>query len=206
MKSVLLSIQPKWCELIANGEKTIEVRKTAPKLQTPFKCYIYCTNGEMLYDLKNETYLKIGRRYALGESKSNKVEQTVPPFVNRKVIGEFVCDRIDEVQCNNGIQAYYNNREETCLSDFELRLYATVGKPLYFWHISDLKIYDTPKELGEFYPYKGSVWDKCKNQKCHTSNFDCYKCIVMPLTRPPLTRPPQSWCYVEAKVCLRKNF
>lgn len=45
MKSVLISIHPKWCEKIANGEKTIEVRKTKPKLDTPFKCYIYCTKG-----------------------------------------------------------------------------------------------------------------------------------------------------------------
>lgn len=43
MKSVLISIKPKWCELIANGKKTLEVRKTRPKLEVPFKCYIYCT-------------------------------------------------------------------------------------------------------------------------------------------------------------------
>lgn len=42
-KAVMLSIRPKWVEKIANGEKTIEVRKTKPKLDTPFKCYIYCT-------------------------------------------------------------------------------------------------------------------------------------------------------------------
>ena len=42
-KAVMLSIRPKWCEKIVNGEKTIEIRKTRPKLQTPFKCYIYCT-------------------------------------------------------------------------------------------------------------------------------------------------------------------
>ena len=47
MKSVLISIQPKWCELIASGKKTVEVRKTKPKLETPFKCYIYCTQGEL---------------------------------------------------------------------------------------------------------------------------------------------------------------
>jgi len=41
MKSVILSIQPKWCELIASGRKTIEVRKTRPQIDTPFKCYIY---------------------------------------------------------------------------------------------------------------------------------------------------------------------
>lgn len=42
-KAVMLSIRPKWCEKIVSGEKTIEVRKTRPKLDTPFKCYIYCT-------------------------------------------------------------------------------------------------------------------------------------------------------------------
>lgn len=44
MKSVLISIRPEWCGKIASGEKTVEVRKTRPKLDMPFKCYIYCTN------------------------------------------------------------------------------------------------------------------------------------------------------------------
>lgn len=44
-KAVMISIRPKWCEKIVNGEKTIEVRKTRPKLETPFKCYIYETQG-----------------------------------------------------------------------------------------------------------------------------------------------------------------
>ena len=44
-KAVLISIRPKWCEKIANGNKTIEVRKTRPKMDTPFKCYIYCWCG-----------------------------------------------------------------------------------------------------------------------------------------------------------------
>ena len=42
-KAVLLSVQPKWCELIATGKKTIEIRKTKPKIKVPFKAYIYCT-------------------------------------------------------------------------------------------------------------------------------------------------------------------
>lgn len=49
MKSVILSIRPNWCEKIISGKKTIEIRKTKPKIETPFKCYIYCTNGETLY-------------------------------------------------------------------------------------------------------------------------------------------------------------
>lgn len=36
MKAVLISIKPTWCAKIASGEKTIEVRKTKPKLETPF--------------------------------------------------------------------------------------------------------------------------------------------------------------------------
>ena len=44
-RAVLISIRPKWCEKIINGEKAIEVRKTRPNLKTPFKVYIYCTSG-----------------------------------------------------------------------------------------------------------------------------------------------------------------
>ena len=73
MKAVLISIQPKWCELIASGEKTIEVRKTRPKIETPFKCYIYETNW------KDNTYWKNKHKGKLG-----------------KVIGEFVCNEITE--------------------------------------------------------------------------------------------------------------
>ena len=68
-KAVMLSIRPKWCEKIASGEKTIEARKTRPKLAPPFKCYIYCTQSGV----------------ALGAWGKHG-----------KVIGEFTCDRIDE--------------------------------------------------------------------------------------------------------------
>ena len=48
-KAVLISIRPKWCERIISGEKTIEVRKTRPKLEPPFKCYIYkCGSGKVI--------------------------------------------------------------------------------------------------------------------------------------------------------------
>ena len=51
MKEVLISIKPKWCELIANGTKTVEVRKTKPNLETPFKCYIYCTKAKDFFSI-----------------------------------------------------------------------------------------------------------------------------------------------------------
>lgn len=46
MNAVMISIKPRWCEMIARGAKAIEVRKTRPKINMPFKCYIYCTKGK----------------------------------------------------------------------------------------------------------------------------------------------------------------
>ena len=44
-KAVLISIRPEWVSRILCGEKTVEVRKSRPRLEAPFKCYIYCTKG-----------------------------------------------------------------------------------------------------------------------------------------------------------------
>lgn len=53
--AVLISIRPEWCELIANGQKTLEVRKNRPTIEPPFTCYIYQTKcggiiGEFVCD------------------------------------------------------------------------------------------------------------------------------------------------------------
>lgn len=214
MKSVLISIKPKWCELIASGKKTIEVRKSRPKIETTFKCYIYCTIGNGV-----------------------KGDYLVPSFVQcGKVIGEFVCDRVYEwnyrtlqgINCliNTYFPIFVDDLEKTCLTYNDIENYGK-GKRLYGWRISDLKIYDKPKELSEFwtvckdayYSYEDwfckdgygscAVRDKEKeypyNEEC--IYFDCptygecceYEdyayCNCNGLK--PITRPPQSWCYVE---------
>lgn len=166
MKSVLISIRPKWVEKIANGEKTIEVRKAAPK-EVPFKCYIYCTIGNGV-----------------------KGDYLVPSGIQcGKVIGEFICNRIDVfTPSEHGIifkrfRALY----ETRLTVDEMRKYAK-GKTIYGWNISDLKIYDKPKELNEFRkPCKINLpmCDRCEYYS--TWNGRCEN----------ITRAPQGWCYVE---------
>lgn len=169
MKSVLLSIQPKWCEKKASGEKTIEVRKTRPKIETPFKCYIYETK-----DTRAVRGFTVLGRYRIG-----------------KVIGEFVCDSISTYDMD-GLE-FYNMKEQllklSCLTESELLNY--VGEKVFYGlHISDLKIYDKPKELGEFL---------IVNDKCEKGYSACAKqyCGFYPCERKRLTRPPQSWCYVE---------
>ena len=165
MKSVLISIQPKWVELIASGKKTIEVRKTRPKLETPFKCYIYCTKVKEVFDT--------GKALIWGQ----------------EVIGEFVCDKIDisvvELKPNDIEPCYWKLINGSSLTKNELMNYGKYNA-LYGWHITNLKIYDNPKELREFSHYapEYTVKDGSKYGRVLVN---------------PITRPPQSWCYVEGE-------
>ena len=199
MKSVLISIHPKWCELIASGRKTIEVRKTRPKIPVPFKCYIYCTKPKMItkYVFKQEDYPEYMRPE---KTVFCKVPDASSPFCsevngNGKVIGEFVCDCITGLRADNGIQTYYNGQKGTCLSDAEIIKYAS-GKKVYYWHISDLKIYDEPKELRSFWKA-----DKCPyaTESGCTYKYHCFRAGQTQRCGKTLTRPPQSWCYVDAE-------
>ena len=197
MKSVLISIRPKWCDLIASGEKTIEVRKTRPHLETPFKCYIYCTKPKMVtkYVFKPEDYPEYMRPE---KTVFCKVPDASSPFCsevngNGKVIGEFVCNCITGLKADNGIQTYYNRQNGTCLSDAEIIKYAS-GKKVYYWHISDLKIYDKPKELGNF--WKADKGPYATESGC-TYKHHCFRAGQTQRCGETLTRPPQSWCYVE---------
>lgn len=206
MKAVLLSIRPKWCELIASGKKTIEVRKTRPKIETPFKCYIYCTKPKMItkYVFKPEDYPEYMRPE---KTVFCKVPDASSPFCsevngNGKVIGEFVCDRIDAIDViDNGIMPYIRVdqkadmfvTQETCLGIDELQKYLD-NKTGYGWHISDLKIYDKPNELGNFWKA-----DKCPyaTESGCTYKYHCFRAGQTQRCGETLTRPPQSWCYVE---------
>lgn len=184
-KAVMLSIRPKWCEKIANGEKTIEVRKTRPKLETPFKCYIYCTMPDTR-DPHNILEL---------HGVDGKIRKA-----NGKVIGEFTCDQIidawwDYVPDAITREVTGGNLEAldgTGMTDEELFSY--VGDSMrghcYGWHISDLRIYDTPKELSEFKTLCRVDADCCACPYYNYTKMDCDGRVIV--------GPPQSWCYVEA--------
>ncbi len=202
MKAVLISIRPRWCELIASGKKTIEVRKTRPKIETPFKCYIYQT--------------------MTGYVSKSKENDILVPITYGKVIGEFVCDTVydyeaeftdlhlpvdDPRTCLNAIYEVWHDSDgekysscvasneidnsdcalfnESCLTFEEVRKY--VGEAFlaefYGWHISDLVIYDKPKKLQELYGYCGMF------PQCDLCGDHC----------PVRCRPPQSWSYLGAE-------
>ena len=183
MKSILISINPKWCEKIASREKTVEVRKTRPKLETPFKVYIYQTSKG-----HGENYLL----YSKGLScMAFNLERW-----RGKVIGEFVCDTF-VIDRTFGHDALF--RAAACMSDVEAAAYCT-NNPMYGWHISDLVIYDKPRELIEFFRYCGDN-PKCDGCEAHyysnsENGLEDYCCSIIDGCKP-LKRPPQSWCYVE---------
>lgn len=197
-KAILMSIKPKWCELIASGKKTVEVRKTRPKIETPFKVYIYATwNGSSREILVKDSGTLFVADY-----------RTPADRASGKVIGEFVCDSIDQYDydycphpeigmnydCGDSWwEIADEDLENACLTYEDFKKYAWRQEVMYGWHISDLVIYDKPKELSEFY-------QKCKSyDKDEWENDDCLEC-ENPCGNGGklyLKRPPQSWCYVE---------
>lgn len=186
-KSVMISMKPKQCWFATIiGEKEIQVYKTKPKFETPFKCYIYCTEASKRYQFtiggkklnSDKLYYHPveGMRYA--ELSDNKDKGSL---LNGKVIGEFICDRITKYPYEpyNDGEHYmpFGEFEKTGLNGFQIYDYLGTQDG-YGWHISDLIIYDEPKELHEFHAPCGSKYD----------GTDCHRVI---------TRPPQPWCYVE---------
>lgn len=173
MKAVMLSLRPQWCEKIFNGSKSIEVRKSRPSLDMPFRVYVYQT--KIKFKVKNwqENFQSIVF------TPNGGVEEG-----NGKVIGSFVCDRIDEYTFIDYEARYRINDVDiakTCLNHPELIAYGK-GKPLYGWHITEPKLFDKPRNLSEFGTYMTEwvAWYESDDLVFH-----------------PLTRAPQSWCYVE---------
>lgn len=183
MKSVLISIQPYWVFLIiarAMGwnilqKKTVEVRKDFPKASDWNKVvHIYCCKNRKSF---------------------NRIPKQYQPFMKKflgKVMGEFVCDSIDEflVFENKTVQYWnYHNLEKSCLTYDEIANYIGTNKKGYGWHISNLKIYDKPKELGAFRISRYCKEKDCENCKRKRGEYICDK---------RLTRTFQSWGYVDA--------
>lgn len=109
MSDVLISIQPKWCALILNGTKTIEVRKSAPRLKTPFRCYIYCTkSGRPLVYGDRPCAGGWAEEYCQTYGYSREEAGRIWDVLNGKVIGEFVCDGIQDITyCDDGEHQHY---------------------------------------------------------------------------------------------------
>lgn len=207
MKSILISIQPQWVEKILNGEKTIEIRKTAPKCEFPCKVYIYCTQARLPYQAPNcvrADYLsnpyshRTPKKYILGANYDE--------CLNGKVVAEFTLNNVDFIKMPANITNTL--QEKSCVNGYQLMKYlgGEYFKSFYAWHIDNLKIYDKPKELREFRKDIDCDDYPCnKNRDCKYNYYDtsegCWACGIdfdgTNCIYKQIKRPPQSWCYVE---------
>ena len=210
MKAIMKSVSPRICEKVASGDCTMLVSKTAPKCGAPFKGYICATKAKKWFHsgiilTSNELLWLSNGKIKMCDGFELWVDGKDYQCVNSKVIGEFICDKTIEWQHDKGHQ-YYVEYPDDCTSYFPyLKCHSEAtglkcseieklgkGKPLYGLHISDLKIYDKPKELREFF------------KPCPTKEKgDCFDCDCLVdndyggICTNNLTRPPSNWCYVE---------
>lgn len=180
MKKILLSLHPEWCkEIFVTKRKRIEVRKSCPKLELPFEVLVYQTRHK-------------------GKSVVNEVLNMV--YGCGKVIGSFVCDTVYQfITWGAGaacIDSDWNHIpperviKETCLTEQQIMDYLERGignYEGYGWHITDANLFDEPKELGKFIKGCDDMLDPQFESWCGYCPRPCF-----------LTRPPQSWCYIEA--------
>ena len=192
MKEILMSIRPQWCEKIFNGSKTIEVRKSRPSIPTPFKVYVYQTKIRFKVRDWQENFQSIIFTPNGGAEDGNG-----------KVIGSFVCDKIEEIEPSAEWSSYgYDTVDDDLLKEMRLeRGYLEkygAGVTLYGWHITSPKLFEKPRDITEF-----AVFGKCADE-CSEYDF-CARDIAEDrvtckcFKRTFLKRPPRSWCYVEGE-------
>lgn len=209
-KAVLLSIRPEWCKKILDGEKTVEVRRTCPVHGTPFKAYIYCTLAG-----SDSLFMDVLNRDVAAWNRGGWPEK------RGRVIGEFTCKKITGLthvgETGNWEPAslyvmapgsYYKPADElleaACMSEETAEKYLK-GRDGYGWHISDLKIYDKPRDLDEFSRFgffgMGRSNCVCGNWRCvnYESSYHYMTPPTCKIEGCSIYRPPQSWCYVEEK-------
>ena len=212
-KAILINISPKMCAAIIDGDKTEEVKKTIPKIKPPFKCYIYCSKPKK-YNSVVSLYTDELYRLPSGEIKyGTSIELARFPnqwnndnFLNGKVIGEFICDRTDWLDPNaSGLFLDFTTPLRTiCMSLGEIMDYNN-NHDVYLWHISNLIIYDKPKELGEFSKYWNYNEDKRPCESCELHQFDYSENMMIcehdfdgeDCPKMKLSRAPQSYFYVN---------
>ena len=209
MKSILISIKPYWVAKILNGEKTIEVRRTAPKCELPIEVYIYCTKNKLHYRVGALIFNRddcfkhsVDGTYKYGDSVELMGYSPDYPydknnFLNGKVVAKFTLREVTKYI--NGCNVYKDSgymfgdaeREgvykKACLSESELDRYCP-DESFYAWHIEDLQIFDEPKEISEF---------KYEKKKVRLTEKYHWKTERLGLVQ--VKKAPQSWQYVEEK-------
>lgn len=169
MRKLMISVHPQWVQKILNGDKTIEVRPWIPKGELPLEVLIYVTKGEpYLAEEKinhddtwevSQTFLGYSlfdTKYEL-DFRDEYYVKNCPPL-NGKVVASFILNKVEEIIMRKicGEWEVYGSEngqdsliQKSCLTQKEIFRYLK-GNNGYAWHIDDLKIFEEPKELGDY--------------------------------------------------------
>lgn len=186
-KAILINIRSEWVEKILKGEKTIEIRKTAPKCYLPIDVYIYCAKGNR--DLYMDTH-----HCCIGFDLRGDT------LLNGKVVAKFTLEKVSWFE---DVIKPMSIVEQSYLSASEVHDY-TKGCSFYGWHISNLEVFNDPKELSDF----GRLLDKGTYSKADYLNDAVWESMnevtiqqerLMTEKLFIINKAPQSWQYVEVK-------
>ena len=176
MKSIIISIKPKYVKEILNGNKTLEIRKSFPKCELPCEVYIYCTKENAKYFIENKIYNAMMRG---------------------KVVAKFTLNKVDEIENDRLWETDNDFLERTRLSFGELACYLS-SKKGYAWHIDNLVPFDEPKELRKFHhicKHKELDCEECVKLRIEGKLKDKPYCHY----GTGIEHAPQSWCYCEVE-------
>lgn len=194
MNAIIMVLTPKECSLLFNGSMSMLVRKSMPKkLSFPFKVYVYQKKHKggkaIINEVLNNVY---GGGKVVGEWVCDENE--------RFTVGSLRCDEIEELAClsyQEMIEYFYKPEE----------LDGKTVKAGTALHIAKPKRYDKPKELSEF--RKPDFFRDCEKDCRKNCDMEYYRCPTRDSHKAStmagycrkkgknLTRPPQSFCYVE---------
>ncbi len=213
MKAIMISDKPKWCALMMNGDKTVEVRTSKALANAIQKLideygfadiYVYCSKDKKNYlywDWYDPPYIT-EEWFVSSNPKiwSDDRKNINGPF-NGKIKFKFRCYKVEEIKreytyneyacvvSREWLETNTCSQEElskkTCLIKDELFKYLG-NKTGYAIHISDLEIFDKPKELWKFTYIKR----ECRFNGLRNERYDVVYI---------LEKAPQNFCYVEVE-------
>lgn len=215
MQNILLPISPQSCADIANGNQSIIVKKNMPRIEYPFKCYIYCTKCRQFDSLVGSLdtlfyYPELERFVSFADMERDSINAD---RLNGKVIGEFVCKKIEPFTPDSQDDSELLSKiiEKSLLSFSDLVNYKGNAPILYGWHISELIIYNQPIEMSDFETIDSEKVKHCQYRQRVYQNPDfnnggqlygssyckkqedwCSKCY-----KKVLQKAPAQWCYVD---------
>lgn len=201
---VLLPTKPKWCKPIMSGIKTVEIRKTRPNIDFPFKCYIYETKGKYTSHLVGSKFTHQGLGKVIGEFTCDKIDTIYKRGVDNNF--DYCYLPLDNVWGNDDIEIEITAIKNSCISKEELNDYGKNSHCIYAWHISNLIIYDEPKEITDFYKPCIDKYYYCPCCKLGTvyiseTEEEFYRvdgeCNTEWICHNYVKRAPQSWCYIR---------